>query len=106
MLEAVRCQLRVADRVLDVPVPEIGLQRTGIMARIGQRKATGVPKHVRVDLEPKASRKPRPLQHPGEARRGKGCAPLTDEHEKGCCRRSRAANGAARVTPDRSVGGR
>jgi hypothetical protein len=30
---------------------EIGLQRSGIDALIGQRVAAGVPKHVRMDLE-------------------------------------------------------
>jgi hypothetical protein len=37
--------------VLDIFVPEVGLQRTGVMTGIGQRVAGGVAQHVRVDLE-------------------------------------------------------
>ena len=48
-LEAGRRQLGVAHGVLDVAVPEIGLQRPGIDAVIGELEAAGVPQHVGVD---------------------------------------------------------
>src|ERR1700674_1982124 len=51
VLEPCRRQLGVAHRVLDVPVPEIGLQRPRVMAAVGKRIATGVPQHVGMDLE-------------------------------------------------------
>src|SRR6516164_3215005 len=40
--EPIRRQLGVANRVLDVLVAQVGLQSPGIMARVGQRKATSV----------------------------------------------------------------
>ena len=36
---------------LDVAVAEVGLQRPRIVALVSQRKATGVPQHVRMDLK-------------------------------------------------------
>ena len=39
--------------MLDVPVAQIGLQRPGIVALVGQGETTGVPQHVRVNLEAK-----------------------------------------------------
>jgi len=47
-------QFAVSDRMLDVLVPEVSLQRPRILSGIGQGKSTGVPQHVRVclDLEP------------------------------------------------------
>jgi hypothetical protein len=35
--------------VLDIPVPEIVLQGTSVMAIVGKLEAAGVPKHVWVD---------------------------------------------------------
>src|SRR6476469_4566933 len=48
VLEPVRRQLGVAHRVLDVAVTEVSLQRSRIVALVGQRKATGVAQHVRM----------------------------------------------------------
>jgi hypothetical protein len=47
--ESVARQLGIANCVLDVPVAEIGLQRAGVVAIIGQLEAAGVPQHVRMD---------------------------------------------------------
>jgi len=37
--------------VLDIPVPEIGLQGARVVPLIGQREPTGVPEHVWMRLE-------------------------------------------------------
>ena len=44
-----RRQLGVADRVLDILVAEVRLQRPGVVTGIGKRIAATVPKHVRMD---------------------------------------------------------
>jgi hypothetical protein len=41
-------QLSVPHRVLDVFVPEIGLQRPRVVPTVGQRIAASVPKHMAV----------------------------------------------------------
>jgi hypothetical protein len=51
VLEPCRRQLGVAHRVLDVFVPEVGLERPRVMAGVGKRIAAGVPQHVGMDLE-------------------------------------------------------
>ena len=60
--EPVRRKLGIAHRVLNVLMPEPGLQRPGVVAGIGQRVAAAVPQHVRVDWE----RHFRPLSDPAE----------------------------------------
>jgi hypothetical protein len=50
VLEPIWPQLGVANRVLDVLVAQVGLQSPGIVALVHQRKATGMPQHVRVSL--------------------------------------------------------
>ena len=42
ILEPIRGQLRITDCVLDVAVPEVGLQRPGVDAGLGQFEAAGV----------------------------------------------------------------
>src|SRR5262249_44401692 len=51
VLEPVRGKLGIAHRVLDVLVPEPGLQRPGVVAGVGQRVAATVAQHVRMDRE-------------------------------------------------------
>jgi len=51
VLEARRRQLGVSHRVLDVPMPQIGLQGARVVALVGQCEPAGVAQHVRVDLE-------------------------------------------------------
>ena len=41
----------VADRVLDVAMAEVVLQRPGVLAVVGEFVAAGVPQHVRVGRE-------------------------------------------------------
>jgi len=50
-LKPCRRQLGVADRVLDVLVPEVRLQRSGISAGIRLVEAASVSEHVRVHLD-------------------------------------------------------
>src|SRR5262249_36522911 len=51
VLEPVGCHFGVSDRVLDVPVPEVVLQRPRVVAIVGELEPTGMAKHVRVDGE-------------------------------------------------------
>ena len=51
VLETGRRQFGVAHRVLDVAVAQIGLQRPGIDAVIGELEAACVPQHVRMHRE-------------------------------------------------------
>ena len=67
--------------MLNVLVPEVGLQGAGIVALVGQRKATGVPKHVRVRREAKLGRRTSALHKTREARRGEGRAAFGHEDE-------------------------
>jgi hypothetical protein len=41
-IEPIRCQLRVANRVLDVSVPQVMLDGPGVVAVIGQLEAAAV----------------------------------------------------------------
>jgi len=49
-----RSELGVSDGVLDIPVPQIGLQAAGIDALVRKRETTCVPQHVGMDREIKA----------------------------------------------------
>jgi hypothetical protein len=62
ILEPIGSQLGVANRMLNVLVPEIGLQSPHIMTGIGQGEAAAVPQHVRVDRERHSS----PFANPGK----------------------------------------
>src|ERR1700721_2082635 len=53
----------IAHCVLNAFVPQIGLQRPGIVASIGQRIATGMPKHVGMNAQFEARLAPAPLSH-------------------------------------------
>ena len=50
--EALGAQLGIADGVLNILVPQVVLNRSGIVAVIGQLKARGVAEHVGVHREP------------------------------------------------------
>ena len=52
--EAFCRKLSISYRVLDIPVPHVMLNCTGIKALIGQVKATGMSEHVRVNTESEA----------------------------------------------------
>jgi hypothetical protein len=62
-LEPSRCQLGVAHRMLDRLVAEIGLDRSGIDAVVGQLEAAGVAQHVRMDLHIEACSHASALDH-------------------------------------------
>jgi hypothetical protein len=55
--------------VLDVLVPEIGLQGSGIVALVRQGEAAGMPEHVGVRLEAQLGRFACALHHPRKASR-------------------------------------
>jgi hypothetical protein len=50
-LETIGRQRCVSRRVLDIAVPQIGLQRAGIVTVIGELIAAGVPQHVGMGLD-------------------------------------------------------
>jgi hypothetical protein len=50
-LEAVRCQFSVPNSMLDIAVPQVGLQGARVVPLVGKGVAAGVPEHVRVSLE-------------------------------------------------------
>jgi hypothetical protein len=54
--------------MLDVLVPEVGLQCPGVVAPVGQGIAAGVPEHVRMHLEANSASIP---ARSGEACRGR-----------------------------------
>ena len=49
VFKAIRRQLGIAHRVLDVAMAEVGLKSSRIMALVGQGEAAGVAQHVRMD---------------------------------------------------------
>jgi len=50
-LEPRRCQLGIANCMLDVLVTEVSLQRSGIPSRVRLVEPAGMPQHVRVNLD-------------------------------------------------------
>jgi hypothetical protein len=46
-----RRQLRISNRVIDVPVAEVGLDRACVLSIVGEFVAASVPQHVRMDPE-------------------------------------------------------
>jgi hypothetical protein len=63
ILEPRRGQLCVSDGVLDVAMTQVGLQGSGIMAPVGQRKATSVTYSPLTVAEQKSkSPKPKPKE--------------------------------------------
>ena len=61
---------------------QIGLQRPRIMTFIRQRETTGVPQHVRVNLEGEPGSLASARQHAGKPCRSEGRAALGREHER------------------------
>ena len=70
--------------MLDVLVPEIGLQCPRVVAPVRQGIAAGVPKHMRVRLERQLGGLTRPLNHASEPGRRE------DERELGSRQRHSA----------------
>lgn len=50
-LESIATEVGIADGVLDVLVPEVVLDRTGVLTVVGQLEAGGMPEHVGMDRE-------------------------------------------------------
>ena len=69
--------------MLDVAMAEISLQSPGIVSLVSERKAAGVPKHVRVSLKAKPGGLASALHHAGKASRGERRAALRREHKGG-----------------------
>ena len=67
--------------MLDVLVPEISLERPRVVASIGQRKAAGMPEHVRMRLEAELRLDTSALNHPGETCGREWRSPLGGEDE-------------------------
>ena len=86
-------------------MPEIGLQRAGILAVIRQLVPTGVLQHVRMRLDAKIGHQRGALNHPRKAGRGERRPPLRHEDE-GRLRRValQLAERAQLVAPDRMGG--
>ena len=68
--------------MLDIAVPEKGLQRSRVVAAVCERVAAGVPQHVRVDLESELGCRACSLDHPSEASGGKRRATFGGENER------------------------
>jgi len=68
--------------VLDVAVAEVSLQRPGIVALVGQRKATGVAQHVRMSRKAQLGLDTSALHHARKACRRERRPPLAGEHER------------------------
>src|SRR5215472_12112878 len=69
-LEAICRELGIADRMLDVSVPEVVLQGAGVLPIVRELEAAGVPEHVRVHREAKRARLADPRERLAEACRG------------------------------------
>lgn len=80
--EAGWAKFRVAHRVLDVAMSEIGLKGACVTAFVGEREAAGVAKHVRMRLEAEVGSRPCPLDHASEAGRSERRAALRREDER------------------------
>jgi hypothetical protein len=80
--EPSRCQLGVTHRMLDRLVAEIGLDRSGIDAVVGQFEVTGMPQHARVNLHIEACSLTSALDHCVKATLGEWRAAFRCEHER------------------------
>jgi hypothetical protein len=81
-LEPGRSELGVSDGVLDIPVPQVGLQAAGIDALVRKRKTAGMPQHVRVNQETEASGNTQPGNQLAESGSCERHAPLRGENER------------------------
>jgi hypothetical protein len=82
ILEATRGQLSVSHRVLDVAVAEVGLQRSRIVALVGQRQATSLAQHVRMSRKAQLGLDPSALYHARKACLRERRPPLAGERER------------------------
>jgi hypothetical protein len=68
-LEPLRRQRGIARRILDVAMPEIGLDRTRVVAVVGELVTAGVAQHVGMRLDAEIGGDSRSLDHAGKAGR-------------------------------------
>src|SRR5262249_2357268 len=83
--EPIGRQLGIADRVLDVLVPEVVLQGSSVVAVIGQLEAAGVAQHVGMDCKRHLGGLAELHHEMVEAHRADGPTALRDEYV-GLCR--------------------
>ena len=81
VFEAIGRELGIANRVLDILVPEISLNGAGIDAFFSQSEPARVPEHMGMDFEGKASRGTSPFNDPGKSPCGEGAPALRCEDE-------------------------
>jgi len=79
--KSIRSQLGVAHRVLYVSMPEVGLNRTGIVTCIGELEAASMPKHVRVNLQLESCGFTSSRYHPGKPGRSERRSPFAHEYK-------------------------
>jgi len=82
ILEPRRRQLGIAHRMLDVPMPQVSLESSGIMPFVGQREPAGVPQHVRMSLEAQLGLDPGTFHKLGKPARAERRSALGREHER------------------------
>ena len=68
--------------MLDIPVPEIGLQCSRVVAFIRQGEAAGMAQHVWVNLQADASGLASAFEKPRKPGGGEGRSSLGREHER------------------------
>jgi len=78
-IEPIGRKLGVEDGVLDIPVAQIKLDRSGVLAVVGQLVSGRVPKHVRVDRHAQLGSFPGPCDELSEGGLCHGGAALGDE---------------------------
>ena len=76
VLEPRRRQFCVPDGVLNILVPEVGLQRACVVPLVGQSVAAGVPQHVWMSFVAQSCLDPGALDHACEPCRGERRAAL------------------------------
>jgi hypothetical protein len=82
--EPLRRQGGIARRVLNIAMPEIGLDRTGVVAIVGELVAAGMTEHAGVRLDAQIGHVGCPLDQAGKPGADSGPA-FRDKHEWGMC---------------------
>jgi hypothetical protein len=82
ILEPPRRQRRIASRILDIAVPQVGLERPGIDPVVCQLEAAGMPQHVGVRLDTQLGDDGGSLDHAIEPRRRQRRPALGYEHKR------------------------
>jgi hypothetical protein len=80
--EPILRQRCVARCILDIAMAQVGLQRSRVMPSVGQRIATGMSQHMRVNLDPQLCSTPSSLDHSREARSAQRRTTLAHEDKR------------------------